>query len=249
MKRLSLLFIIVLSALSIVHSQTDDWQRAEQLYADKQYAAAADLYESMFQYGESADLHYNYANALYKSNQIGLAILNYERALRLDPANEDIKFNLDFVNRMKTDKIEPIERFFLTEWLDSLALMLTSNQWAYASIIGFVSMLVLALLYLFGRKVWLRKTAFFSALFLLLFSVFTMVNAFKIKSLVENNPAAIVLSGSVSVKSSPDDSGTEVFVIHEGTKVNVVSTLGDWSEVRLADGNMGWLQTMTIEKI
>lgn len=249
MKRLSLLFIIVLSALSIVHSQTDDWQRAEQLYADKQYAAAADLYESMFQYGESADLYYNYANALYKSNQIGLAILNYERALRLDPANEDIKFNLDFVNRMKTDKIEPIERFFLTEWLDSLALMLTSNQWAYASIIGFVSMLVLALLYLFGRKVWLRKTAFFSALFLLLFSVFTMVNAFKIKSLVENNPAAIVLSGSVSVKSSPDDSGTEVFVIHEGTKVNVVSTLGDWSEVRLADGNMGWLQTMTIEKI
>ena len=249
MKRLSLLFIIVLSALSIVHSQTDDWQRAEQLYADKQYAAAADLYESMFQYGESADLYYNYANALYKSNQIGLAILNYERALRLDPANEDIKFNLDFVNRMKTDKIEPIERFFLTEWLDSLALMLTSNQWAYASIIGFVSMLVLALLYLFGRKVWLRKTAFFSALFLLLFSVFTMVNAFKIKSLVENNPAAIVLSGSVSVKSSPDDSGTEVFVIHEGTKVNVVSTLGEWSEVRLADGNMGWLQTMTIEKI
>ena len=249
MKRLSLLFIIVLSALSIVHSQTDDWQRAEQLYADKQYAAAADLYESMFQYGESADLYYNYANALYKSNQIGLAILNYERALRLDPANEDIKFNLDFVNRMKTDKIEPIERFFLTEWLDSLALMLTSNQWAYASIIGFVSMLVLALLYLFGRKVWLRKTAFFSALFLLLFSVFTMVNAFKIKSLVENNPAAIVLSGSVSVKSSPDDSGTEVFVIHEGTKVNVVSTLGDWSEVRLADGNIGWLQSTAIEKI
>ena len=249
MKRLSLLFIIVLSALSIVHSQTDDWQRAEQLYADKQYAAAADLYESMFQYGESADLYYNYANALYKSNQIGLAILNYERALRLDPANEDIKFNLDFVNRMKTDKIEPIERFFLTEWLDSLALMLTSNQWAYASIIGFVSMLVLALLYLFGRKVWLRKTAFFSALFLLLFSVFTMVNAFKIKSLVENNPAAIVLSGSVSVKSSPDDSVTEVFVIHEGTKVNVVSTLGDWSEVRLADGNIGWLQSTAIEKI
>ena len=87
------------------------------------------------------------------------------------------------------------------------------------------------------------------ALFLLLFSVFTMINAFKIKALVENNPAAIVLSGSVSVKSSPDDSGTEVFVIHEGTKVNVISTLSTWSEVRLADGNIGWLQTTTIEKI
>lgn len=250
MKRI-LLFIILMvhCALGLVYCQSDDWQRAEQLYADKQYAAAADLYKSMFQYGESADLYYNYANALYKSNQIGLAILNYERALRLDPTNEDIKFNLDFVNRMKTDKIEPIERFFLAEWLDALAQMMTSNQWAYASIIGFVFMLILTLMYLFGRKVWLRKTAFFSALFLLLFSVFTMINAFKIKALVENNPAAIVLSGSVSVKSSPDDSGTEVFVIHEGTKVNVISTLSTWSEVRLADGNIGWLQTTTIEKI
>lgn len=249
MKRISLIILILHCAFSILRSQTADWQHAEQLYAEKQYAAAAEAYAEMFQFGESAALYYNYANALYKSNQIGLAILNYERALRLEPMNEDIRFNLEFVNKMKTDKIEVIERFFLTEWFDSLSRLFTSNQWAYASIISFIVMLLLVLLYLFGKKVWLRKTAFFSALFLLLFSVFTMVNAFKIKSLVENNPAAIVLSGSVSVKSSPDDSGTEVFVIHEGTKVNVLSTLGEWSEVRLADGNIGWLQTSTIEKI
>ena len=249
MKRISLIILILHFAFCILHSQTADWKQAEQLYAEKQYAAAAEAYAAMFQYGESAALYYNYANALYKSNQIGLAILNYERALRLEPMNEDIKFNLEFVNKMKTDKIEPIERFFLTEWFDLLARLLTSNQWAYTSIISFILMLLLVLLYLFGKKVWLRKTAFFSALFLLLFSVFTMANAFKIKSLVEDNPAAIVLSGSVSVKSSPDDSGTEVFVIHEGTKVNVLSTLGEWSEVRLADGNIGWLQTSTIEKI
>lgn len=235
--------------MCIVHSQTSDWQRAEQLYSNKQFVEAAELYESMFQYGESADLYYNYANALYKSNQIGLAILNYERALRLDPNNDDIKFNLEFVNNMKTDKIEPIERFFFAEWLDALARMLTSNQWAYVSIISFFLMLLWGLFYLFGRKVWLRKLAFFLALFLLVLSVFTMVNAFKMKSLIENNPAAIVLSGSVSVKSSPDESGTEVFVIHEGTKVSIISTLAEWSEVRLADGNIGWLQTSTIEKI
>ena len=249
MKRISLIILILHFAFCILYSQTADWKQAEQLYAEKQYAAAAEAYAAMFQYGESAALYYNYANALYKSNQIGLAILNYERALRLEPMNEDIKFNLEFVNKMKTDKIEPIERFFLTEWFDSLARLFTSNQWAYTSIISFILMLLLVLLYLFGKKVGLRKTAFFSALFLLLFSVFTMANAFKIKSLVEDNPAAIVLSGSVSVKSSPDDSGTEVFVIHEGTKVNVLSTLGEWSEVRLADGNIGWLQTSTIEKI
>lgn len=252
MKRLSIILILLQSIFCIVSSQTTleaDWKKAEELYANKQYNEAANIYAEMFQYGESAPLYYNYANALYKSNQLGLAILNYERALRLDPTNEDIKFNLEFVNKMKTDKIEPLERFFMSEWFGLLGRMLTSNQWAYASIISFALMLILVLLYLFGKKVWLRKLSFFSALFLLLFSIFTMVYAFQIKNLIENNPEAIVLVGAVSVKSSPDDSGTEVFVIHEGTKVNVLSTLSDWSEVRLADGNIGWLQSSTIEKI
>lgn len=249
MKRLSLLFIIVHCAFCIVRSQTVDWNAAEQLYANKQYAEAANAYADMFQYGESAALYYNYANALYKSNQIGLAILNYERALRLDPTNDDIRFNLEFANKMKTDKIEPLERFFFSEWLDELGRLFTSNQWAYASIISFVLTLIFLLLYLFGKKVWLRKITFFSAIFILLFSIISLVYAFQTKALIENNPAAIVLSGSVSVKSSPDESGTEVFVIHEGAKVNVLSTLSIWSEIRLADGNTGWLQTSTIEKI
>ena len=247
--RLSQKLCIVLSPLNAQTSIDLDWKKAEELYAAKQYVEAADVYADMFQYGESAALYYNYANALYKSNQLGLAILNYERALRLDPTNEDIKFNLEFVNKMKTDKIEPLERFFLSEWLEALGRLLTSNQWAYASIISFIVALVLVLLYLFGKKVWLRKFSFFSALFLLVFSICTMVYAFQIKDYIENNPEAIVLAGSVSVKSSPDDSGTEVFVIHEGTKVNVLSTLSTWSEVRLADGNVGWLQSSTIEKI
>ena len=247
--RLSQKLCIVLSPLNAQTSIDLDWKKAEELYAAKQYVEAADVYADMFQYGESAALYYNYANALYKSNQLGLAILNYERALRLDPTNEDVKFNLEFANKMKTDKIEPLERFFLSEWMESLGRLLTSNQWAYASIISFIVALVLVLLYLFGKKVWLRKLSFFSALFLLVFSIFTMVYAFQIKDYIENNPEAIVLAGSVSVKSSPDDSGTEVFVIHEGTKVNVLSTLSTWSEVRLADGNVGWLQSSTIEKI
>ena len=248
MKKVILIIVVqcllcFVDCCSIVQGQTSsqsaievDWKSAETLYAEKQYAAAAEIYAKLFQYGESSTLYYNYANALYKSNQLGLAILNYERALRLDPTNDDIKFNLEFVNKMKTDKIEPLERFFLSVWMESLSRMLTSNQWAYVSIVSFIAMLILALLYLLGKRVWLRK-------------VFTMVNAFSVKNYIENNPEAIVLVGSVSVKSSPDDSGTEVFVIHEGTKVNVLSTLANWSEVRLADGNVGWLLSSAIEKI
>ena len=194
MKKIFLL-LIVHCALCIVHLQASidlDWKKAEELYAAKQYAEAANMYAEMFQYGESAELYYNYANALYKSNQIGLAILNYERALRLDPTNEDIKFNLEFVNKMKTDKIEPLEKFFMSEWSEALGRLLTSNKWAYASIVSFIAMLVLVLLYLFGRKVWLRKTAFFSAFFLMngLSFTYTVV-------LLSANPAWKVLTAFV----------------------------------------------------
>ena len=155
MKKVILIIVVqcllcFVDCCSIVQGQTSsqsaievDWKSAETLYAEKQYAAAAEIYAKLFQYGESSTLYYNYANALYKSNQLGLAILNYERALRLDPTNDDIKFNLEFVNKMKTDKIEPLERFFLSVWMESLSRMLTSNQWAYVSIVSFIAMLIL----------------------------------------------------------------------------------------------------------
>lgn len=251
MKRKFFVWIIVaclttpLSAVSV----DEMWNEAARYYADKEYESAAECYERLFEYGESASLYYNYANALYKSGNLGGAILNYERALLLDPSDEDILFNLEYANRMKTDKIEPVGRFFLSEWLDTLGHKLSSDSWAYMGIATFVLMLALLLLYLFGRNMALRKTAFFSSLVLLVITVTSFVYAFYIKNDVENNLKAIVMSGSVSVKSSPDDGGTEVFVIHEGTKVTVKSTLNVWSEIVLADGNVGWLPSEDIQII
>lgn len=225
------------------------WQLAEQQYADKQYTEAAETYKGMLEYGSSASLYYNYANALYKSDNIGQAILNYERALRLDPSNENIRFNLEYANRMKTDKIDTIEPFFLTQWIDALGRCTTSNGWAYIGIGSFAVTLVLLLVYLFGRRRWLRKTAFFTAIATFLLTIVATSYALSIKSDIQHNHAAIVMQGSVSVKSSPDQSGTEVFVIHEGTKVWIKSTLTEWSEIRLADGNTGWLMSADIEII
>lgn len=249
-KRL-LIWVLLLGLIAPLSAASVDdmWQEAARHYADKEYVEAAQCYELLFEYGESASLYYNYANALYKSGNLGGAILNYERALLLDPSNEDIIFNLDYVNRMKTDKIEPIGRFFLSEWLDTLGHKFSADTWAYIGIATFVAMLILLLVYLFGRNMALRKTAFFSSLVILVLTVTSFVYAFYIKNDLNENVKAIVMSGSVSVKSSPDEGGTEVFVLHEGTKVTVKSTLNVWSEVVIADGNVGWLPSQDIEVI
>lgn len=258
MKNVKLIYIafaawFVAACVPEMYAQTASldqlWRQAEKQYADKQYTDAAETYKGLLQYGASSALYYNYANALYKTDNIGLAILNYERALRLDPSNEDIRFNLEYVNRMKTDRIESVEPFFLTQWVDALGSCMTSNGWAYTGIVCFAVTLGLLLIYLFGRQRWLRKTAFFSAFSAFAVTVAATLYAFGIRRDALHNEAAIVLSGSVSVKSSPDQSGTEVFVIHEGTKVWIKSTLADWSEVRLADGNTGWLQSADVEII
>lgn len=225
------------------------WQTAEQQYTDKRYDEAAETYRQLLSFGSSADLYYNYANALFKSGETGPAILYYERALRLNPTDEDIRFNLQYANNAKTDQIEEIKPFFMKQFSLSIEQLMTSNEWAYTGIISFAVMLTLVLVYLFSKLRWLRKSAFFTALFALLLTVTSISYTFASKRRSLQHTDAIVMSGSVSVKSSPDASGTEVFVIHEGTKVSIRSTIGEWKEIKVADGNLGWIPAADIEII
>lgn len=248
MRKVLYILVAVFAAVPLWASQ-QEWEKASALYADKDYEGAAAIYRELLNKGESPELYYNYANALYKTGNLGAAVLNYERALRLDPNNEDARFNLDFVNGKITDKILPIERFFLYEWVDVLGKVLTTNQWAWTSVVAFVLFLALALTYLFSRRRWLRKSAFFVALFLFVVLAVSFAYAFSTKRILEERADAIVMSGSVSVKSSPDESGTELFVLHEGTKVTIISVVGEWGEIRIADGNVGWMSLGDIERI
>lgn len=250
MKRLFIIFFAVFAFVA-VHAENADLQRAAELYAAQNYAEAADVYAQIIAAGDVApELYYNYANACYKSNQIGLAILNYERALALRPNYEDARFNLAFANQTIVDKIEPIQPFFLTSWIDALGRQLSSNAWAWLSIALFVFCLTCALIYVFGKSRWLRKTGFFCAIFALIFSACAMGYAFEAKNRAEQRADAIVMTGAVTVKSAPDDSGTELFVLHEGTKVTVRSVFSDeWVEISIADGNVGWIKSSAIERI
>lgn len=244
------LFIIAFLSLAIsLSAQTTPEESAEKFYAEKNYEAAAQIYDSLMKKGVSADLYYNYANTQFKLNHLGLAILFYERALVLSPHDNDIRRSLAFANTMTTDKIDSFHSFFVADWLKSLGKTLNSNQWAYLCIGLFVASLVLGLIFLFSSILKIRKVAFYLSVLALLFAIISLVYAFRERKYLENNPYAIVLDGTVSVKASPTLTGKELFVLHEGTKVRVIDTKENWNKVEIADKRIGWLQESTIEGI
>ncbi len=249
-RKITALTLGFLLQTSVAFANLDQQQdKAHKAYSEGDYKQAIALYEAMAQEGESDALYYNLGNAYYKNNQIGKAILNYERALRQNTSNDDAEFNLMLTNSKIQDKIDPVEVFFLTQWWRNLRSACSSNAWAWTSIVLFVLMLLGILGYAFSPYKWLRKTAFYLAFLFCALSITTFTFARQQKNYLEQRAEAIVMEGSVTVKSSPDESGTDLFVIHEGTKVYIKSSLNEWSEISLADGNVGWVRKSAIEQI
>jgi tetratricopeptide (TPR) repeat protein len=225
-------------------------KEANQLYASNEFAKAIIIYENLAGQGlESPELYFNLGNACYKNQELTKAILYYEKAKLLAPNDEEIQFNLDLVNQFVVDKIEPLPRPFFLKWGQSILNMFTSNGWAFISILTFICMLALAALYIFVRTLSLRKISFSAAIFFLLISLFSFVLAGKQKSKLTHRNHAIIFSTTVTVKSSPDESGTGLFVIHEGLKVEIKEELGNWADIKLEDGNTGWVKKGVFEKI
>lgn len=225
-------------------------KEAEAAYTKEDYGKAVELYEGLLKsYGESAEIYYNLGNAYYKENKIAPAILNYERALLLDPGDGDIRFNLQLARQKSVDKIEPVGDFFLYRWFDKVQNIGAADSWARTGIFCFILFIGCLLLFFFSKWIHLKKIGFYLGLFFLVLVLFSNLFAANQKRELANRSGAIVFAPTVTVKSSPDASGTDLFVLHEGTKVSVKSTLGEWSEIELEDGNVGWMPTKDIEVI
>ena len=224
--------------------------KANEAYAQEDYIKAIELYEQTArEHGVSSDLYYNLGNAYYKHNEFAKAILNYERALLLNPGNEDARFNLDMANTHIVDKIDPVGRFFLSVWIDTMRSYLSSNTWAVIGIIAFFLFIGGCYLYLFTRSVPLKKIGFFGGIVVLLIAIMANCFAWGLNEKKEIRNEAIVFDATVSVKSSPAESGTELVVLNEGTKVGGLSKVGEWSEVKISDGNRCWRPSAAIEII
>lgn len=219
-------------------------------YMRKDYAAAIQIYENLLRTGEAAELYYNLGNSYYKSNDIARAILNYERALLLKPGNGDIRANLEIARSKTIDKVVPVPEIFFVAWTKSLINCLNTNAWAKFGIISFIFLLVSLCLYFFAKRTIWKKTGFITGLVFLVFVVLSNVFAAQQKSRLTQRNEAIVLSPSVTVRSTPSESGTSLFVLHEGHKVMIKDdSMREWKEIHLEDGKVGWVPASAVEVI
>ena len=250
MRRIILFFSLILCFGLAASAQTAALKQANDLYASGNYSDAAKIYEKILSTeGVAPELYYNLGNAYYKSNETGKSILNYERALRLSPRFEDAKFNLELAQLKVVDNIAQTPTFFVGRWIENLIKLLTSNQWLVVSFSIFMVCLILAFLFVFAPSLFIRKSSFYVGVVFGIISLLSLVFSGVRKDQMVNHRDAIVMTGVVTVKSSPDKSGTDLFQLHEGTKVVVKSTLGKWTEIKLGNGNIGWVEQENIENI
>lgn len=250
MRMILLISISLASCLLPFSSHALTKAEADSSYVRGEYQQAIKEYESLLKNGASADLYYNLGNAYYRTENITKAVLNYERALLLSPSDRDIRFNLQMARSKTIDKITPEQEMFFITWYRSLVNLASVDGWARTALWALALAIVLALLYLFSDRIWLRKVGFFGALFLIAIFVFSNIFAHQQKELLVNRKGAIVTASSVTVKSTPDKKGTDLFILHEGTKVTITdSSMREWKGVRLADGKEGWIETKQIELI
>jgi len=250
MKKIILFLSLILSFNVFASSKQDILLQANSLYAKGNYTDAAKLYEKVLKTeGVAPELYFNLGNAYYKSNETGRAILNYERALRLYPLYDDARVNLELAQLKVVDSNIQNNSFFIGRWIDNLIKLLNSNQWFFMSFSLFVICLICSFIFVFGPSLSIRKSSFYVGSVLLAISFVVLIFAAVRKDQLINHNEAIVMTGVISVKSSPDKSGTDLFQLHEGTKVTVRSTLGKWTEIKLANGNIGWVEQENIEQI
>jgi tetratricopeptide (TPR) repeat protein len=254
MKRLFCILTFVLAfsfaTSSEVWSQekNDDFNAGSELYSAGKYQEALDTWLYLYNTGyRSAELNYNIGNAYFKLANVPVSVLFYERALLLKPADEDILYNLQIARTLAVDKFKEIPELFFVTWFNFISLSTSSNRWAVIGLISFIIFLVMLSVYFYSKNYKFKVTGFWIALFTLLFSALSISFSARNHSLVFKSEKAIIMSPQVNGKSSPDQSGTDLFLLHEGTKVTVGEKVGEWFEIKLSDGNKGWVPSNCLE--
>ena len=223
---------------------------ANEAYQKQKFEEAAVLYQQIADAGnEGSVLYYNLGNAYFKCDENGKALLWYERALRLDPRNEDIKHNIAFVNQKLVDKIDIMPELFISRWWNALSSSLTSHSWAVCSIIASLLFFVCLAGMLLLKRPALHSVCTWCSLLCLLLLIFSIIFANKEKDRYLETPEAIVMSPVLNVKSTPGTASNDLFVIHEGLKVEVTDHLNEWVEIKLPNGDKGWVEAKAVEII
>ena len=249
--RLLLLIIVAVTGLSAQSEElTSIFDDANRLYLEQKYDAAASRYEAIVRNGyESGALYYNLGNAYYKSGNLQRAVLNYERAKKFIPNDEDLAVNLQMVNIQLQDKIDAIPDLFIYRWFDALLTIFSLETMVWMMYTLFLLAIGAFTFFLFAERYELRRLALGTGMLFTVLLVIGIAN-FAIQSVRESGTEfAVVMNDVSNIKSAPDSKGNDLFVIHRGLKVQVLDNVNHWFKIRLADGKVGWIPEKDIEKI
>ncbi|MFI3261850.1 MAG: tetratricopeptide repeat protein [Rikenellaceae bacterium] len=252
-KILSICVFFLLLGVTKVSAQQDSdnlWVEANKFYEDGNYANAIESYNKIVETGYiSEELYYNLANAYFKSDSLSKAIANYRRALNLDPTDEDIIYNLEVARAKTVNKIDEVPTFFLHKWLNHFSAVFPSNAWASISLVSFAIMLIFLAAYLLSNTAVKRKAMFTVSVFGLVFFIVSLANAVTSKNNIVDSKEAVVTSSAISVKSSPNNNGKDLFILNEGVEVETLDEMNGYTEIKLVNGNKGWIKSSAIELI
>ena len=253
MKRIMIIFGILTVSAAWLSAQDADslWNQAVKDYTEENYQAALDCFSALEAEGYvSRELYYNIGNCYYKlGNSLGQSILYYERALKLDPSYEDAQVNLAIAREYTLDRIDEVPEFILLTWIKAFRDTVSSDAWAWIALALFLVTAVMVLLFRFGGSPAVRKTAFAMAIIALAFMIISAVFAFNLRSELESEDGAVVTVPVSSVKSSPGSTDQSLFILHEGTRISVLESLGEWYRIELSDGRQGWMEAEDVEII
>ena len=249
------IFTIVLAfsftAIIIAQEKSEDkFKKGVTLFSSGNYKDALSAWTDLYNTGyRSANLSYNIGNAYFKLNNIPSAILFYERSYVLKPSDENVNYNMQIARTLIVDRFQEIPELFFVRWYHYVSLIFSTNTWARISIFSFVMSLLFLSLYLYSSKYSHKVTGFLATFSFIAITILSLAFSITNKSLVYDSHKAIIMSPVISGKSSPSASGTDLFVLHEGTKVSIGDKVGDWYEIRLSDGNKGWVQGSNLSVI
>lgn len=254
-KQALMLMLLLALPLSAAAQQTEAadslWNAANQAYVEGRWNDAVAGYEMISDSGlESAALYCNTGDAYFKTGNIPMAILYYERALKLDPSYSDARYNLELLEGRIADRIDPVPEFVLKTWMKDACWLLDSDSWAVCFLVFLALTLAMVLLFLLAPTAAGRRTGFFTGLVTLLFAAFSLGFSIWQKNGYMQTDEAIIMRPVTSVKSSPSsESSQDLFILHEGTKVRIIDEVGTWNNIELADGRQGWLPSADMEII
>jgi hypothetical protein len=255
MRNCFLILLCILSscfAVSAANNPTAEqqYEKASKLYKSGNYAEASMQYQNLVNDGKkSTALFFNLGNCYYKTGDYAKAILNYERAKKIAPADEDIEYNLKLANAKASDKIDPIPQLFYEKWWSIFITTFSPTEWSAFAIITLWIAAGIFLIYLFAKTVEKKKKSFYAATIIFGLSLCLFIVARSANRLIYNYSFAIIMDSSAYAKSAPDAKGTNLFLLHNGTKVEIVEEQEGWKKIKIANGNNGWMSNEALENI